>query len=54
MTNVSTFVEVHERMVSMQNNLQVLDDLYNNKLADLTSAQQSINNIFKEYDNGLY
>jgi len=48
------FTNVHARMVSMQNNLQVLDDLYSNKLADLTAAQQSIYNIFKEYNDGLH
>lgn len=54
MTDVDMFADVHARMTSMQNNLQVFNDLFNNKLANLTAAQQSIDNIFKEYQNGLY
>jgi len=41
-------------MVSMQNNLQILENLYNINAINLSPAQESINKFLKEYQNGLY
>jgi hypothetical protein len=48
------FTTVHTRMVSMQNNLQILENLYNINATNLSPAQESINKFLKEYQNGLY
>jgi len=48
------FTAVHTRMVSMQNNLQILENLYNINAINLSPAQESINKFLKEYQNGLY
>ena len=52
-TDIDIFLDVHLRMINMQKNLQILYDLYSNKLTNLTAAQKSINNILRKYNNDL-